>query len=107
MPEDRSAASADALSDEDVRHLARLARLQLTDAEVAEYAHQMSDILVAVDAVREVAADDVVGMSHPQPLTNVLRPDEVRPGLSQEQALAAAPEVEDERFRVPRILDEE
>ncbi len=107
QPETAAPSGPGALSTEDVLHLARLARLELTEAEVSEYARQMSQILEAVDSVREVAADDVVGMSHPQPLTNVMRPDVVTPGLSREQALAAAPEVEDDRFRVPRILDEE
>jgi aspartyl-tRNA(Asn)/glutamyl-tRNA(Gln) amidotransferase subunit C len=54
-----------------------------------------------------VAADDIEPMSHPLPLTNVTRPDEVRPSLGAEAALAAAPEQEQQRFSVPRILDED
>jgi aspartyl-tRNA(Asn)/glutamyl-tRNA(Gln) amidotransferase subunit C len=60
-----------------------------------------------VATVREVAGDDVPATSHPMPLTNVTRPDEVRPGLSPEQALSGAPESEQQRFRVPRILEED
>jgi len=56
--------------------------------------------------VSEVAADDIPPTSHPLPLVNVLRADVAVAGLSREAALAAAPAVEDDRFRVPRILDE-
>jgi len=64
-------------------------------------------ILQSVARVSEVAADDIPPTSHPLPLVNVFRPDDVAPGLTQAEALAAAPAVEDGRFRVPRILDEE
>ena len=57
--------------------------------------------------VAEVAADDIPPTSHAVPLTNVVRPDVVRPSLTPEQALSGAPAVEEQRFRVPRILDEE
>ena len=63
-------------------------------------------ILASVASVAEVAADDVPATSHPIPMTNVLRADEVRPSLTPAEALAAAPAAEDGRFRVPRILDE-
>jgi aspartyl-tRNA(Asn)/glutamyl-tRNA(Gln) amidotransferase subunit C len=96
-----------AISRDDVAHLARLARLELTDAELGHYAEQLDVILGAVQRVSEVAADDVEPMSHPVAISNVFRPDRQVPGLTPEQALAAAPAVEDERFRVPRILDEE
>lgn len=95
------------LSREDVAHLGRLARLQLTDEELDHYTTQLDVILQAVARVGEVAADDIPPTSHPIPVSNVTRPDEVLPGLSREQALAGAPAVEDDRFRVPRILDEE
>lgn len=64
-------------------------------------------ILGAVARVGEVAAADIPPTSHPLPLTNVMRPDVVRPSLSQDQALSGAPSAEDGKFRVPRILDEE
>lgn len=95
-----------ALSASDVSHLARLARLDLTDDESARYATQLGQILQAVESVSEVAADDVEPMSHPQQIANVARPDSLRECLMPEQALAAAPASEDQRFRVPRILDE-
>lgn len=95
------------LTRDEVAHLGRLARLSLTDDELDHYTDQLGVILDAVARVGEVAAADVPPTSHPMPLTNVTRPDEVRPHLSQAEALAAAPAVEDDRFRVPRILDEE
>lgn len=96
-----------AISRDDVAHLARLARLELTEDELEHYAEQLDVILSAVQRVGEVAADDVVPMSHPIPITNVFRADQQVPSLTPEEALAAAPAVEDQRFRVPRILDEE
>lgn len=95
------------LTVDQVAHLARLARLQLSEDEVVLYAGQLDQILHSVEQVSAVAADDVVPMSHPQPLVNVWRADEVAPTLSRDQALSGAPAVEDDRFRVPRILDGE
>lgn len=96
-----------ALSRDDVAHVAMLARIQLTDEELDRLAGQLDQIVGWVGQVNEVAADDVPPMSHPLPLTNVTRPDEVRPSLTAEQALSGAPEAELDRFSVPRILDEE
>lgn len=95
------------ISRDEAAHLARLARLALGDDELDHLAAQLDQIISAVARVQEVAADDIPPTSHALPLTNVYRPDEVRPGLSREQALAAAPAVEQDRFRVPRILEEE
>lgn len=95
------------LSRDEVAHLGRLARLSLSDDELDHYTDQLGVILDAVAAVGEVAADDIPPTSHPVPLVNVTRPDEVTEHLHREQALAGAPAVEDHRFRVPRILDEE
>jgi aspartyl-tRNA(Asn)/glutamyl-tRNA(Gln) amidotransferase subunit C len=92
---------------DEVAHLARLARLALTDAELDRMVSQLDVILGAVARVGEVASDDVPPTSHSVPLTNVFRPDEVRPSLPPEAAVAGAPAAEDGRFRVPRILDEE
>ncbi|WP_114907975.1 Asp-tRNA(Asn)/Glu-tRNA(Gln) amidotransferase subunit GatC [Ornithinimicrobium murale] len=95
-----------ALSRDDVAHVAMLARIQLTDEELDRLAGQLDQIVGWVGQINEVAADDVPPMSHPLPLTNVTRPDEVRPSLTAEQALAGAPASELDRFSVPRILDE-
>ncbi len=94
------------ISRDEVAHLARLARLAVTDDELDVFAGQLDVILGAVARVGEVAADDIPPTSHAVPLTNVLRPDELRPSLPREEVLAAAPAAEDGRFRVPRILDE-
>lgn len=95
------------LSTDDVAHLAHLARITLPPDELPHYAEQLAAILDAVSTVGEVAAADVPPMSHPQAVVNVERPDEVRPGLTREQALAMAPAQEDGRFRVPRILEDQ
>jgi aspartyl-tRNA(Asn)/glutamyl-tRNA(Gln) amidotransferase subunit C len=105
-----SSASPDAagrISRADVAHLARLARLAVSDEELDLFAGQLDVILGAVARVGEVAADDIPPTSHAVPMTNVFRPDEVRPSLPREAILAAAPDVEDKKFRVPRILTDE
>ncbi len=96
-----------AISREEVSHLAMLARIDLAPDELDRMAGQLGVILDAVATVREVAGEDVPATSHPMPLTNVTRPDVVRPCLGAEAVLAGAPEVEQSRFRVPRILDED
>jgi len=90
-----------------VAHLAMLARLTLTEAELDRYATQLDQILHAVDRVSEVAATDVPPMSHPQPMVNVFREDVIASTLGADAALSGAPAQEDDRFRVPRILDQE
>ena len=96
------------ISREEVRHLADLARIDLSDAELDHLAPQLAVILDSVASIREVAADDVPPTSHALPLTNVFREDEVRPGLTAEEALSGAPvEPEQQRFSVPRILGED
>jgi aspartyl-tRNA(Asn)/glutamyl-tRNA(Gln) amidotransferase subunit C len=92
---------------DEVAHLARLARLAVTDEELDVFAGQLEVILGAVARVGEVAAEDIPPTSHAVPLQNVFRPDELRPSLEQQQVLAGAPAAEDGRFRVPQILGEE
>ena len=92
---------------EDVAHLARLARLAVTDTELDTFAGQLDVILGAVARVGEVAAADIPPTSHAVAMTNVFRRDEVRPSLPREAALAAAPAAEENKFRVPRILSEQ
>jgi len=96
-----------AISGEEVAHLARLARLAVTDDELGTFAGQLDVILGAVARVGEVAAADIPPTSHVVPLTNVLRPDEIQPSIGREAVLLSAPAAESGRFRVPRILDEE
>ena len=96
-----------AISREEVAHLAHLARLAVTEEELDTFAGQLDVILASVARVGEVAADDIPPTSHSVPLTNVLREDIVVPCLPRDAALAAAPDREGGRFRVPRILNEE
>ena len=95
------------LSRTDVAHLARLARLAVTDEELDLFAGQLTVILDAVARVGEATAEDVPPTTHAVPMTNVMRPDVVTPSLPREAVLAEAPAAEDGRFRVPRILGEE
>ena len=96
-----------AISREDVAHLASLARIDLQPEELDTLAEQLEVILGAVATVTQAAGDDVPATSHPIPLANVTRPDEIRPPLGARAALSGAPEEEQERFRVPRILEED
>jgi aspartyl-tRNA(Asn)/glutamyl-tRNA(Gln) amidotransferase subunit C len=96
-----------AISRDDVAHLATLARIDLRPEELDRLARQLDVILDSVATVREVAGDDVPATSHPMPLTNVTRPDEPRPSLTPDDALAGAPDAAEQRFRVPRILEED
>jgi aspartyl-tRNA(Asn)/glutamyl-tRNA(Gln) amidotransferase subunit C len=94
------------ISPEEVRHVARLARLALDDDEVGRYAVQLSAILEHVDAVRRLDTADVPPTAHPFPVENVLRSDIERPSLDRDSVLSQAPVAESGRFRVPRIMGE-
>lgn len=91
----------------DIEHVARLARVHLTDEEKLQLREQLGMILEHAAKVSEVAAEDVPPTASAIPRTNVLRPDHVEPSLPREEALANAPERERERFRVPRIIETE
>ena len=95
------------ISRDEVAHLATLARIDLSDAELDHLAPQLAVILDSVASISGVAGEDVPPTSHPLPLTNVFRDDVVNPGLTAEQALSGAPEVDQRRFSVPRILGDE
>jgi len=95
------------ISRDDVAHLARLARLTLTDGELQSFAGQLDAILEHVSRIQAVDVTGVEATDNPLTDLNVTRPDDVVPSLSQEQALAAAPNAVDGRFAVPRILGEE
>jgi aspartyl-tRNA(Asn)/glutamyl-tRNA(Gln) amidotransferase subunit C len=95
------------ISRDEVAHLAMLARIDLSDAELDHLAPQLSVILESVASIAGVAGDDVPPTSHPMPLTNVFRDDVAVPCLTADEALSGAPEVEEQRFAVPRILGDE
>ena len=98
---------AERLTRDDVAHVARLARLELTDDELDLFTGQLAAVLEHAADVEALDVDDVPPTAHPYELANVLRPDEVRPSLDRDEVLAAAPAVEDGRFKVPPILGEE
>jgi aspartyl-tRNA(Asn)/glutamyl-tRNA(Gln) amidotransferase subunit C len=98
---------APALTPDVVRHLAGLARIGLTEEEIAKLTGELGIILASIDKVSEVATPDVPGTSHPIPLTNVYRADIPGPTLTTAEALAGAPDHDGSRFRVTAILGEE
>ena len=94
------------LTRDEVAHVADLARLELTDEELELFTGQLAEVL---DHAADVASLDLAGVvptAHAMAVTNVLRSDEVRPGVDRDEVLGQAPSVEDHRFRVPRILGE-
>ena len=95
------------LSRTEVAHLARLARLAVTDEELDRFAGQLTAVLDAVAQVGKADVAEVPPTTHAVPMTNVMRPDVPTPSLPRDVVLAEAPAAEDDRFRVPRILGEE
>ena len=94
------------ISRDEVAHLARLARLALTDSELDSFAGQLDAILRHVSQIQAVDVTDVEPTGNPLKDVNVTRPDTVEPCLTQDEALAQAPKAVDGRFAVPRILGE-
>src|SRR5271168_2694123 len=94
------------ISRDDVAHLAKLARLALTDDELDSYAGQLDAILTHVSQIQAVDVAGVEPTDNPLKAVNVTRPDQIVPCLTQQQALAEAPEARDGRFVVPQILGE-
>jgi aspartyl-tRNA(Asn)/glutamyl-tRNA(Gln) amidotransferase subunit C len=90
-----------AITREDVLHVARLARLELSDAEVERFQGQLSAILEAVSKVQELDLADVPPTSHPHDVVNVWRDDEPRPSLPLDEAFANAPDRRGDLFEVP------
>jgi aspartyl-tRNA(Asn)/glutamyl-tRNA(Gln) amidotransferase subunit C len=97
---------SDRLSPAEVAHVARLARLELTDQELVRYTEQLASMLDHFRDIDALELDDVAPMSQPLPLQNVFRDDVVGPTLDRDEVLAAAPAAESGRFRVPPILGE-
>ena len=95
-----------AISREDVAYVAQLSRLALTEGETERLTRQLGRILDYVNQLNELDTRQVEPMSHPHEVQNVFRPDEARPGLAPEEALANAPKTTANMFRVPRVIDE-
>ena len=89
-----------------VAHVARLARLALTDAELETMREQLNAILAHIDALKAVDTSGVEPTSHAVPQFNVMRDDEPRPSFPREDMLANAPDRAGEFFRVPRIIED-
>ena len=101
------AGMAERITRDDVAHVADLARLSLTDEELDLFTVQLAAVLDHAGDVEALDTEGVPPTAHPLPLVNVLRDDVVRPSLDRAEVLAAAPAVEDHRFRVPPALGEE
>lgn len=96
---------AERITRTDVEHVARLARLALSEEEIERFTEQLGVIIEHAAKVQALDTEGVLPTAHPVPLVNVLRADEPRPCSDRAEVLAAAPAVEDDRFRVPRIMD--
>jgi aspartyl-tRNA(Asn)/glutamyl-tRNA(Gln) amidotransferase subunit C len=94
------------LSRQEVERVSLLARLELTDAELAQMTTQLGQILAYVDQLSELETDAVEPMAHAVQLTNVFAADERRPSLSRDEALGNAPKRDEECYRVPAVLGE-
>jgi aspartyl-tRNA(Asn)/glutamyl-tRNA(Gln) amidotransferase subunit C len=94
------------ISRDDVAHVARLARLALSEDELDRYTTQLASVLEHAADIEALEIGDVPPTAHPLPLSNVLREDVPRPCLDRDEVLAQAPAVEADRFRIPRILGE-
>ena len=97
---------AEKIDEPQVRKVAKLARLELTDAEVQEFTGQLSDILEYVEKMNELDTGNVEPLAHCLPISNVFRKDCVKESLGTEKTLANAPQRDGEFFKVPKILDD-
>lgn len=93
--------------DIDIAKVARLARIGLTDEELAAYGSQLEDILEHAARVQALDTDEVLPTAHPLPMVNAHRPDRVGPTLDRDEVLAQAPDSQDGYFRVPAFLEDE
>ena len=91
--------------DFDIARVARLARIALTEEELENYGRELGDIIEHAERVQALPTENVPPTSHPLPMTNAFRPDEVTPSLDRDEILGQAPDAVDGYFRVPRILE--
>jgi aspartyl-tRNA(Asn)/glutamyl-tRNA(Gln) amidotransferase subunit C len=97
---------AQRIDQSEVKKVAKLARLELTETELEEFTSQLSAILDYVAKMNELDTEKVEPLAHCLPISNVFRQDVVKPSLGTEKALANAPERDNEFFKVPKILDD-
>lgn len=93
-----------ALSDAEVRHVAMLARLALTDSQVETLREELNSILGHIESIQQLDLEGVEPMTHAIPMVNETRADVVRPGITRELALRNAPDSENGAFKIPRIV---
>ena len=91
------------ISEEQVRHVAKLARLGLSDEQVATLGVELNGILEQVDALQALDLEGIEPTAHAVAVTNVMRPDVIREGMSQEDALKNAPDQQDGAFLIPKF----
>jgi aspartyl-tRNA(Asn)/glutamyl-tRNA(Gln) amidotransferase subunit C len=96
----------DLITEADVRHVAKLARLALSDEQVHHYTEQLEAVLEYIDQLNEVEIDGVEPLAHPLDLINVLRDDVAAPGSDREAMLQNAPQRQGPFFKVPKVLGE-
>ncbi len=94
------------LTDSQVRHVAKLSRLALSDSQVRRFSEQLSTVLVHVAKLRELDVHHVEPMAHALDVTNVWRQDQPQSGIAVQAVLANAPETHPPFFKVPKVLDE-
>ncbi len=94
------------ISTEEVRHVAKLSQLRLSEEEVQFFSEQLSQVVDYIDKLKELDVDGIEPMAHPTGMTNRSREDRRGPTLTEEQALANAPEADPPFFKVPKVLDE-
>jgi aspartyl-tRNA(Asn)/glutamyl-tRNA(Gln) amidotransferase subunit C len=95
-----------AITINDVEHIAKLAKLEFTDAEKEKFTHQMNSILEYMEQLNSLDTSNVEPLSHVIELSNVFRADEMKPGVSTEEALKNAPEKNEQFFKVPKVIGE-
>jgi len=95
------------LDDNQVRHVAKLSRLQLTDQQIHHFAGQLSAVLDYVSKLNELDVEGVEPMAHAADVSNVLRKDQPQPGMPVDKALENAPDASDPFFKVPKILGQD
>lgn len=91
---------------DDVAHIAKLARLELSEDQLDQFTSQLSDVLKTAQDLSDLDLDGVETMAHPYPLANVFRADQIQPSLDRDEVLAQAPDVEDGQFKVPPAMGE-
>jgi aspartyl-tRNA(Asn)/glutamyl-tRNA(Gln) amidotransferase subunit C len=92
------------LSEKDVQYVAKLARLEITEAEVEKYTKQLGNILGYIEEMGKLDTANVEPLTHPLDMKNVFREDVLIPSLTQQEVLSNGPEVQSGHFKVPRIM---